>query len=278
MLVASLLFSGMGLCVKLAAQQFSVAEIVFYRAFISLLVMTALVRWRGIPVRTPHWRIQLNRGIFGFLALYAYFQAIAMLPLATAITLNYTSSIFLALGLVFTGWRRQWRMLLPLFCGFFGVVLLLHPTWRADLLAGGLIGLVSGLLAAIAVYNVRELGALGEPESRTVFHFSLISTLCAAFWLGFNELHAIDWRGGAILLGVGLFASGAQLAMTRAYARGHTMLAAALAYATVIFASLFGAVFFSDSLDADAWIGMLLIVAAGIAASRFARATPSESD
>lgn len=278
MLVASLLFSGMGLCVKLAAQKFSVAEIVFYRAFISLLIMAALVRLRGIPVSTPHWRVQLSRGLFGFTALYAYFQAIALLPLATAITLNYTSSIFLALGLVFAGWRRQWRMLLPLLCGFFGVVLLLNPTWRADQLLGGLIGLVSGLLAAVAVYNVRELGALGEPESRTVFHFSLISSLCAGVWLSCNELHAIDWQGGLILLGVGFFASGAQLAMTRAYARGHTMLAAALAYSTVIFASLLGAIFFAERLDADAWAGMALIVASGIVASRFSRAAPSESD
>lgn len=278
MLVASFLFACMGLCVKLAAQYFSVAEIVFYRSFISLLIMAVLVRLRGVPLATPYWRMQLTRGLFGFAAIYAYFLAITLLPLATAITLNYTSSIFLALGLLVFGWRLTPGAFGALLAGFAGVVLLLHPTWQAEQLTGGLVGLGSGVLAAVAVFNVRELGACGEPECRTVFHFSLISSLCAGLWLVFQDWHSIGWQSGFLLLGVGGFAAAAQLAMTRAYTRGATLTAAALAYSTVIFASLFGALFFFEVLDTAAWLGMLLIVVSGVAASRFARTAPGESD
>lgn len=280
MLLASLLFAAMGVCVKLAAQQFSVAEIVFYRAFISLLLMLALIRLRGIALATPHWRLQLSRGLFGFVALYAYFQAIAWLPLATAITLNYTSSLFLALGLIFLGRYLHWPTLLSLVCGFAGVVVLLRPSWQEAQMLGGVIGLMSGMLAAVAVYNVRELGARGEAEARTVFYFSLVASVCAAPGLLFSEgaRHVIDAAGGLTLLGVGAFAAAAQLAMTRAYSRGHTLSAAALGYSAVVFASLFGALFFAETLDVLSWVGMALIIVAGVATSRFARAAPVESD
>jgi hypothetical protein len=109
MLLASLLFACMGVCVKLAAATHSAVEIVFYRSFLSLLLMYALVRLRGVSLQTPHWRWQISRGAVGFAALCAYFWAITLLPLATAVTLNYTSAIFLAIYLALSGQRLTWR-------------------------------------------------------------------------------------------------------------------------------------------------------------------------
>ena len=66
MVVASFLFACMGVCVKLSADLFSTAEIVFYRNLISLLLIAGLVALRGTSLRTPHWRFQLVRGVSGF--------------------------------------------------------------------------------------------------------------------------------------------------------------------------------------------------------------------
>jgi hypothetical protein len=67
----------------------------------------------GSPARgslaTPHWRWQISRGVVGFSALFAYFYAITLLPLATAVTLNYTSAIFLAIYLALAGMRMRVR-------------------------------------------------------------------------------------------------------------------------------------------------------------------------
>ena len=85
--------------------------------------------------------------LVGFSALFAYFYAITLLPLATAVTLNYTSAIFLALYLALAGLRLRPGMLGALALGLLGVGLLLKPTVRADQWLGGLIGLGSGVVA-----------------------------------------------------------------------------------------------------------------------------------
>lgn len=278
MIAASFLFACMGVCVKFAVATHSAVEITFYRSFISLLMMYALVRLRGVPLATPHWRWQVTRGIVGFSALFSYFYAITLLPLATAVTLNYTSAIFLALYLALAGWQMRKGMLGALAIGLFGVVLLLRPTFHADQLVGGLIGLGSGVLAGMAYFSVRELGARGEPETRTVFYFSLVSSVGAALWLAFSEIHPVDWDSGLLLLGVASFATLAQLAMTRAYSRGKTLMSAALAYSTVIFSSLFGMLFWGEVLPASAWAAIALIILSGIAATHFSRASPVEQD
>ena len=278
MLVASFLFACMGVCVKFAAATHSAVEITFYRSFISLILMFGLVRLRGVSLVTAHWRWQISRGVVGFSALFAYFYAITLLPLATAVTLNYTSAIFLAIYLALAGMRMRVGILGALAVGLIGVVLLLRPTLNADQLIGGLIGLGSGVLAGMAYFSVRELGARGEPETRTVFYFSLVSSVCAGIWLVFSELHTVDLKSGLLLLGVASFATVAQLAMTRAYTRGRTMMSAALAYSTVIFSSLFGVLFWGEVLDASAWIAIGLIILSGIAATHFSRASPVEQD
>lgn len=278
MLVASLLFACMGVCVKFAAATHSAVEITFYRSFVSLILMFGLVKLNGVRLATPHWRWQISRGVVGFSALFAYFYAITLMPLATAVTLNYTSAIFLALYLALAGMRISAGILGALIAGLLGVALLLKPSFHADQLLGGLIGLGSGVLAGMAYFSVRELGARGEPEMRTVFYFSLVSSVCAGIWLMFSELHAVDLRSGLLLIGVASFATVAQLAMTRAYTRGKTLMSAALAYSTVIFSSLFGALFWGEVLDASAWFAIALIILSGIAATHFSRASPVEQD
>ncbi|HMT80877.1 MAG TPA: DMT family transporter [Azonexus sp.] len=278
MIAASFLFACMGVCVKMAAQTHSAVEITFYRSFISLILMFALVHVRGVSLATPHWRWQITRGAVGFTALFAYFYAITLLPLATAVTLNYTSAIFLALYLGFAGMQLGKGMLGALALGLIGVIMLLKPTMHADQLVGGLIGLGSGVMAGMAYFSVRQLGARGESEIRTVFYFSLVSSVGAGAWLVFSELHGVDLKSGLLLLGVACFATLAQLAMTRAYSRGKTLMSAALAYSTVIFSSLFGMLFWREVLDASAWAAIGLIILSGIAATHFSRASPVEQD
>jgi drug/metabolite transporter (DMT)-like permease len=280
MLAASLLFAAMGVCVKLAADAFSAAELVFYRGFVSLLLLGGFVAWQGHSLRTRHWRMHFWRGLSGFVSLAAYFYAITLIPLATAVTLNYTSPLFLALLLAF--WRREAvspELYLALAAGFAGIALLLQPTLSAEQWFGALLGLASGVISSIAYLNVRRLGELGEPEWRTVFYFALFATLGGLpSFLAAGPLHAIDGRGWLLLFGVGGFGTLAQLCMTAAYKRGNTLAAASLAYTTVIFSSLFGAALWQEFLPWQAWLGIALIVAGGVAATLRSRAAPAVTD
>ena len=284
MVAASLLFACMGVCVKLGSVQFSSAELVFYRGAIALLLIFAYVSFTGLSLATRHWRTHITRGFAGFVSIVLYFQAIGMIPLAMAVTLNYTSPLFLALLLVY--WQRERirpRLLVALAAGFIGVILLLRPSWHSEQLMGGLFGLGSGMIASIAYLNVRKLGELGEPEWRTVFYFSLIAALGGLPWILVGSwtdqpLHAIDARGWLLLLGVGGFGALAQLCMTRAYKYGKTMVSASLTYSTVVFASLFGIWLWDERLPLIAQLGVGLILVSGILATTFSRAAPAEQD
>ena len=109
MIVASLLFACMGVCVKLGSAHFSAGEMVFWRGAAGVLLVAVLARAQGVALRTPRWRLQVSRALAGSLALMCYFIAIGVLPLATAVTLSYTSPIFVAVllaafALAAVGW------------------------------------------------------------------------------------------------------------------------------------------------------------------------------
>ncbi len=273
MIAASLLFAGMGVCVKLGSAQFAAAELVFWRGFIATLILGTYVLVRRLPLSTPHMRTHVTRGVAGFVSLVMYFYAISMIPLATAVTLNYTSPLFLALLLAL--WLKEpvrRGFYAALTAGFIGVVFLLQPTLSRDQWLGAMFGLGSGIISSIAYLNVRRLGELGEPEWRTVFYFSLLSALGGLPWLlAANPFHAIDLRGCLLLLGVGGFGVLAQLCMTAAYKRGKTLVSASLAYSTVVFSSAFGTLLWGETLPWEGWLGVTLIVGSGLLATVLSR-------
>ena len=279
MIAASVLFAGMGVCVKLGSAQFSAAELVFWRGFIATLIIGSYIFLRRLPLVTPHARTHVIRGLAGFVSLVMYFYAISLIPLAAAVTLNYTSPLFLALLLAL--WvkepvRRGFYGALT--AGFVGVIFLLQPTLAGDQWLGALFGLGSGVISSIAYLNVRRLGELGEPEWRTVFYFSAFSALGGLPWfLLAGSFHTIDLHGWLLLLGVGGFGALAQLCMTAAYKRGKTLAAASLAYSTVLFSAALGMLLWGETLPWAGWAGVVLIVASGLLATVLSRRTDTES-
>lgn len=269
MVVAGFLFGWMGVFVKLGGAYFSSAELVFYRSLIGLLVILAIAKIGGYPLATANWKMHVWRGLSGFVALMLFFYAITALPLATAVTLNYTSPLFLAIFSVLVLKERHRKALMfGLLLGFAGVILLLRPTLNQGQMLAGLMGLTSGLLAGVAYLNVRQLGQLNEPEWRVVFYFTLIATLGAGAWMLLHTFHPVTWAGFALLLGLGITATLAQLAMTRAYRTGKTLVAGSLAYSTVVFASLFGFFLWGEALTLDSWLGIGLIILSGVVSLR----------
>lgn len=271
MLVAGLLFACMGVLVKYGAPHFSISELVFYRSLFGLLIVYAMLRRAKVALSTRHWRSHLWRGLSGTVAMSLFFYCISVLPLATAITLNYTSSLFIS---VLTVLVLKEKFHLPLSSalavGFSGVVLLLHPTLAHDQLLPGLLGLFSGLLAAVALLNVRHLGMLGEPGMRVVFYFNLIAAIGSGAWMLTDTLHSISPSDIPLLVAIGASASFAQLAMTRAYRTGQTLVVGSLAYSTIVFSALFGLLFWNEVLSPGAWFGIALIIASGMLSLRLA--------
>jgi len=172
MLVAALGFAIMGALVKIGAQKFSAAELVFYRSLFGLASIWLFIALQKLPLATPYLGKHMTRALMGFAALVLFFYAIAHLPLATAITLNYTSPLFLAALMPFFLHEKPRKiLLLALVIGFIGVSMLLKPAIDQDNWFAGLMGLLSGIGAALAYVHVKQLGQVNEPDWRTVFYW-----------------------------------------------------------------------------------------------------------
>jgi S-adenosylmethionine uptake transporter len=278
MLFASFAFSIMGVCVKLASSMYSTSEIVMVRGTVGMLFIFGLVKWQGGTFRTPYPWHHVWRGIVGVVALWLWFYALGKLPLPAGMTLNYMSPIWIAAILFGTGlWlgqkRFEWGLTAAILFSFVGVTLLLRPTFQADQWFAGVVGLISGVLSSLAYLQVRKLGLMGEPEYRVVFYFSLtglLAGLLGALASGENILvHKHSAKGFGLLLSIGLTATIAQMAMTRAYRLGKTLVTANLQYTGIVFASTWGVLLWDDRLGWTGWLGIGIILVSGLAATYY---------
>lgn len=301
MLLGSFFFATMAVCVKIASEWFTSAELIFYRGALGMLFMFLLARYRGVSLATTVPGMHAWRGVVGVVSLGAWFYALAWLPLATAVTLNYMSSVWVAAFLVggslmvtnphhggsgaagrggaagaAAGHPRQGPLVLTVLAGFAGVVMMLRPTIEQNQVFAGLIGLMSGMTAAFAYLQVMALGKLGEPESRTVFYFALVSAVAGAAAMALGGVSPWSWRHALWLLPVGLLAALGQLCITRAYSQGATLVVANLQYSGIVFGAFYSVLLFGDAIPLLGWGGMALICASGIAATVLrARAAPT---
>ena len=275
MILASLFFATMSVCIKFASTHFGTFELVFYRGLIGVAFMGAMCRMQGVPLVTPIPAMHAWRSLVGVASLSAWFYAIAHLPLATAMTLNYMSGVWVAaflLGGALVVGRlqdigRQGPVVLTVLGAFAGVVMILRPTIEQNQLFAGVVGLLSGICAALAYMQVAALGRVGEPEARTVFYFSVGTTVAGLVGSLFMGLTPWHWPAVVWLLPIGLLAACGQLCMTLAYTKGATLVVANLQYSGIVFSALFGMLLFGDEIPMIGWAGMGLIMVSGIAAT-----------
>lgn len=269
MLIATFFFALMGTFVKLGGENFTTTELVFYRSSISLFFIMSIMRWNKVSYSSNYIKLHLTRSSIGFISLLFFFYAIKHLPLSTAISLNYTSPLFLGLlmPLILRRKIKRW-LFLAVAIGFIGVFFILKPTFENQNYFAGLIGLISGLGAAMAYLFVTQLGQLKEPDLRTIFYFTLISTFCSGIMMLFDEIHNIQFKYILILFGLGVSATIAQIAITKAYRVGNTLGNAGLSYLTIIFSTIIGVVWFGEFIDWQTAFGILLIIISGIFASK----------
>ncbi len=276
MILASLFFATMSVCIKYASAHFGTFELVLYRGLIGIAFMAGMCRAQKVSLRTTIPMMHLWRSVIGVASLSAWFYAIAHLPLATAMTLNYMSGVWVAAFLVggtlvmgrLQDAGRQGPVVLTVIGGFAGVIMILRPTIEQNQLFAGVIGLLSGLGAALAYMQVAALGRVGEPESRTVFYFSVgtavTGLVCSVLFTGFSPW---SWPQAMWLLPIGVLAALGQLSMTLAYSKGATLVVANLQYSGIVFSALYGLFLFGDQIPLIGWAGMGLIIACGIAAT-----------
>ena len=270
MVIAAFLFAMMSILVKNAAANLHMNEyeLAFWRSLLPALVIFGTTLARRQTLKTPFFWGHMQRSMAGTTALFLAFYGLSHLPLATSVTLNYTSVVFIALLSIF--WLKDkpslktWAALLM---GLAGICLMLKPAFATDRLLDTLITLSGGIFTAFALLQVRELSLAGEPAWRIVFYFSAVATVMsalAATWFGWSPFTS---ERLPYIIGIGVTGLLAQLAMTHAYHVGQKFTVAALSYLTVVFSAIYGVIFAGEHLGWVEVLGIMAVVSAGIVSS-----------
>lgn len=232
----------------------------------------ALLPWalhRGLgQLKTTDLPGHIGRDLAGVSAMYCYFYASAHLPLAEAVLLNYSMPLFIPfIAALWLGEQVSPRLWAAIGVGFAGIVLILKPGLSL-FTPVSLIGLASGLFAALAMVSIRRLSKT-EPTLRIVFYFSLVSTVVSAAPLIWRW-QTPDPGLWALLIGMGALASLAQLLLTRACSHAPAAQVGPFTYSTVVFAAAIGWIFWSEIPDLLSFGGTALVCLAGVPTIRLA--------
>jgi drug/metabolite transporter (DMT)-like permease len=271
MMTATFAFAGMSACIQVMSRTLPNTEVVFIRNLLGLVFLLPWLLYRqgsnSFKMRYPLQH--LVRGVAGLASMYCYFYAVAHLPLATAVVLNYSVPLFFPfVEAVWLGERMPKRLWGPLVLGFVGVVIVLGP--GSDVFHwASLVGLLAGFLSAIAQTGVRKLTAV-EPPERIVFWFAMLSSLVSAVPMPVTWVTpSIDlWQAFALL---GVCATVGQLSMTRAYSCAPASQVGAFVYTIVLFGALFDWLIKDTLPSINFVIGAVLICGSGAAMLRLSK-------
>ena len=271
--LGELCFASMGVGIRLVSAELDNGTIVFARNVIGLALLMPWLLRRGLgSIATPVPALHLLRAGAGVAAMYCFFYAIAELPLAEAMLLKLTAPIFIPIiAVLWLGERVTPALALALGIGFTGVTVILNPSHGVgglDVSPVALIGLLGGVLAALAKVTVRRLSR-SEPATRIVFYFALFATGISAVPLAWS------WQtpsplAAAGLVGVAVAATLGQLALTRGLSLAPASRMGAFGYSAVVFGAGYGWLLWGEPLKWSTVAGTVLIAAAGLLAARAA--------
>ncbi len=272
-LLSELMFASMGAAVKAASDLgLSNEMLVFMRNLMGLFVIAPLLLGYGTAeLRTQVYPLHLMRAVLGLSAMYCFFYVLGQLPLADGMLLKMTSPIFMPLiALLWLGESAARLAVLAIPLGFIGVALVLKPNGDMSWIA--LLGVLGGLLAAIAKVTVRRLGRT-ESTTRIVFYFSLNATVISAVPLlwAWQQPTLEQW---ALLGLMGVMGTAGQLLLTRGYGIAPAAKVSPFTYFSVVFGAAYGYLFWNETLDWLFIAGALLITVAGVMAVRSRKRKP----
>lgn len=278
MVLAAFFFSLMSLFVKVAGQRLPSQEVVLVRSIATGIFTFLAVRWAGVSLWGHDRRWLFLRGLTGFIALSFIYFALTELPLAEATVLQYTNPVFTALlAAVFLGepiGRRDWG---GTALSLTGVVLIARPPFlfgseaaAPDLLYVG-VALLGAVFSAAAYVIVRKLRAAEHPLT-IIFYFPLVSTLGSlptalpdAVWPT-----PLEWL--ILVAGVAGTAQLGQIYLTKGLHEEQAGRAMSMSYLQIVFAALWGLLFFSEVPDALSIAGAVLVMGGTFLASRTSKA------
>ena len=259
MLGSSLFFGLMAVSIRLASEHLHAFEIAFFRNFFGLIAALPLLLHHGPGLlRTKQLPKYLVRCVIGIVSMLASFWAISQMPLAEAVSLAYSTPIFvtiaavLLLGEVVRG--RRWAAVA---LGFIGVLIIVRPGAETFQM-GSLAAVFAAVLSAIVAIQIKQLSRT-EPADAIVLYTTLL-------WVPMSLLPAVfvwEWPQGITWLWViaaGVLGTGGHMLWTRALKLGDVSALTPISFAQLPVVVLAGWILFGETLDRWTFVGAAIIL------------------
>lgn len=256
-------FAGMSAIIRDLSAEISPFQIALFRNGIGALLLLPMMMRVGFgPLNLGRFKIYAIRSGIGICAMWTWYTALSLTPLAEAITLNFTVALWMIpVAILMLGEKvgvRRWGATLVGFCG---VLIVLQPG-AETMSVGGVLAILAALLFAISMGLIRILSRTENPLA-IVFYMNVIMTPLSlgpavAVWVTPN-LEQLGW-----LIGVGVILSLAHFAMARAISLVETTALVPLDFTRLPFAALIGYVAFGEVPSLWTWVGAAVIIASSV--------------
>lgn len=260
-------FTVMAVQIKLLGDRLDSFQIAFFRCLIGLIAILPFVAGYGISsLRTRSLGIHLLRGLFGFVAMFASYYAVARMPLASYTALSFTKPLFsTVLAVLILHEVVHWRRWTATLVGFAGVLIMVRPG-AGTFDSAALFALADALSIAFLVTLVKRL----PPQETTLvmlFYFGVFSTAASL------PPAILVWRTPTLeeltlLIGIGVLGVLAQSFWIRAYRVGEASAVAPFDYLRLLFAALAGFLAFGELIGRWEIVGALIIVVSTVYIAR----------
>jgi drug/metabolite transporter (DMT)-like permease len=264
MAAAIFVFGSTDAVVKLASDSLHPTQIGFCRFLISLvMVLMIIARSEGgfAAMRTKRPIEHGARAVFAAIELLAFYFAISLIPLPTAMSIVCASPIFgTLLGVFFLRERLRLGAWIAVIAGFAGVLLVVQPEEGVDSLYGTIAVLTSVVLWCFAQLFARRLSTT-ESNLSIMFYYGIGGTIVLGLAAPFFWVHPtpMEWLG---LATVGVFGCLGQYLLILALRYAPLSLVVPFEYSALIWASLYGYLIWGDVLGFVAICGVAIIIAA----------------
>jgi drug/metabolite transporter (DMT)-like permease len=267
MMLSALAFSIMALFVKqVGLVGIPVLEMVAARSVVSLIISYTALKRKGVYPWGNRKGFLIARGIVGFVALNCVFYALTHLPLAEATTIQYLHPMFtVILAVLFLKEGSTKGSLICIALSFIGLLVIVQPSFGfSSNLVGyddlGLMAAVAGAFgSAIAYTLVRSLNKTEDPMV-IILYFPLVSLPISVvlLWNNFIFPEGITWL---YLLAIGVATQIGQWGLTKSMQTETAGRATSFSYLQVVFAIVFGVIFYDEIPSIETLIGAGLIIA-----------------
>lgn len=283
-------FSLQDAIIKQVSGSYALTEVVCIRSLVAIPILLSIVQrevgWRAIfPPQL--WPLMLRSAIL-FMSYIAYYMAFPALPLADAVALYFTVPLFVAaLAGPFLHERSDRRVWLAVLVGFLGVMVMLQPSRRVFEPAA-MLSLLAAAAYGFSMLMARKLGST-QSTGVMVFHQNLMflaGSVAIALVLG--SLGIVDaahpslsflvrpwvWPtayDAFLMCACGLISTLGMMLLTSAYHVAKASSVAPFEYTGIMWAPLWGFLFFNETPRLTTLLGAALIVGAGLVALRTTR-------